>query len=149
MGTYVYVPTSKEGSGTIFPASTGTVSLPLSYTGYYSYRLAWNRGNAVTNPLARAGMNPHTHNLHTHNLHTHTHTHRTERYAIYNDHSTTMISSSLVAPYLLLSVVLCVPWTQAALQERCGDCFCAPGTNGTCPTDESGIVDTLDAATQR
>jgi len=37
--------------------------------------------------------------------------------------------------------------TQAALMERCGDCFCSPDSGSTCPTDESGIVDSLDLAT--
>ena len=37
--------------------------------------------------------------------------------------------------------------TQAALMDRCGDCFCAPdGNTTTCP-DETGIVDSLDKST--
>jgi hypothetical protein len=54
--------------------------------------------------------------------------------------------SSLAASCLLLC--LCpLTLTQAALTERCGDCFCVPGSNETCPTDETGIVDSLDIAT--
>lgn len=31
---------------------------------------------------------------------------------------------------------------------RCGDCWCAPVDGGSCPTDESGIVDSFDTSTQ-
>ena len=43
----------------------------------------------------------------------------------------------------LLSLPLAV---QGALKARCGNCWCAPG-NGTCPTNETGIVDSFDTAT--
>lgn len=43
-----------------------------------------------------------------------------------------------------LSFFSLVLTAQAALKARCGDCWCAPGTGGTCPTDETGIVDGFD-----
>ena len=49
----------------------------------------------------------------------------------------------------LRSVFLLLLASQAhsALMARCGDCWCAPG-DGSCPTDESGIVDSLDTSMQ-
>lgn len=36
----------------------------------------------------------------------------------------------------------------AALKDRCGDCWCVPVDEGSCPTDESGIVDSFDTSSQ-
>lgn len=53
------------------------------------------------------------------------------------------MQSSLSIVILLLSSL--VATSSAALVDRCGDCWC--GTDGTCPTDESGIYDEFDTAT--
>lgn len=36
----------------------------------------------------------------------------------------------------------------AQLKDRCGDCWCAPGVGNSCPTDETGIVDSFDVSKQ-
>jgi hypothetical protein len=48
----------------------------------------------------------------------------------------------------VVSLLFLASQVNGALQARCGDCWCAPGEGGTCPTDESGIVDSFDTSTQ-
>jgi hypothetical protein len=44
----------------------------------------------------------------------------------------------------MLLALAALPAAHGQLMDRCGDCWCAPGEGGTCPADETGIVDDFD-----
>ncbi len=50
--------------------------------------------------------------------------------------------------YRCVLLFLFFPQLQGALKARCGDCWCAPNEGTTCPTDETGIVDSFNVSTE-